>query len=137
MTDFAKTYAAMMEQGAAMLRAMNPALTDFTPQGLDKLMPTMPKDMMEAMFGNAFNRDGLDAKTRLLITLAGLTAVGAQAEPQLKLTVRHALEAGANQQEIAEVIYQMSMLGGLPAMNRALEIAKEVFEELNDEEGGA
>ena len=133
MSDFTKTYTQMLEQGAAMARAMNPALAEFTPEGLDKLFPTMPKDWMEAVFGNAFNPDGLDAKTRLLVTLAGLVAAGATAQPQIALTVRHAREAEASEKEIAEVIYQMSMLGGLPAMNRALEIAKEVFEELNKE----
>jgi 4-carboxymuconolactone decarboxylase len=133
MSDFAKTYAAMMEQGAAMARAMNPALADFTPQGFDKLFPTMPKDWMEAVFGNAFNPEGLDAKTRLLVTLGGLVATGAMAEPQIKVTVRHLLEAGATEKEIAEVIYQMSMLGGLPAMNRALELAQSVFAEMNEE----
>ncbi|GKY87809.1 carboxymuconolactone decarboxylase family protein [Sinisalibacter aestuarii] len=133
MSDFAKTYAAMMEQGAAALRAMNPALEQFTPQGFDKLFPTMPKDWMEAVFGNAFNPEGLDAKTRLLVTLGGLVATGAMAEPQIKLTVRHLIETGATEKEIAEVIYQMSMLGGLPAMNRALELANEVFAEGNEE----
>jgi 4-carboxymuconolactone decarboxylase len=78
-------------------------------------------------FGRTFNREGLDAKTRMLVTIAALTVLGAQAEPQLKLSVRHALEAGATQREIAEVIYQMSMFGGLPAMQKALEIAQEVF----------
>ena len=133
MNDFTKTYTAMLEPGAAMARAMNPALAEFTPEGFDKLFPTMPKDWMEAVFGNAFNPDGLDAKTRLLVTLGGLVAAGATAQPQIALTVRHAREADASEKEIAEVIYQMSMLGGLPAMNRALEIAKEVFEELNKE----
>jgi 4-carboxymuconolactone decarboxylase len=133
MSDFSKTYAAMMEQGAAMARAMNPALAEFTPQGFDKLFPTMPKDWMEAVFGNAFNPDGLDAKTRLLVTLGGLVATGAMAEPQIKVTVRHLIEAGANEKEIGEVIYQMSMLGGLPAMNRALQLAQSVFAEMNEE----
>ncbi len=137
MTDFAKTYLQMLEQGAAMARAMNPGLAEFTPEGFDKLFPTMPKDWMEAVFGNAFNPDGLDAKTRLLVTLGGLVATGATAQPQIALTVRHARESGASEKEIAEVIYQMSMMGGLPAMKRALEIAKEVFEDFNDEEGDA
>ncbi|MAM61720.1 carboxymuconolactone decarboxylase family protein [Maritimibacter sp. UBA3975] len=137
MSDFTKTYARMMEQGTAMLKAFNPALETFQPEGFDKLMPTMPRDWMEAMFGNAFNKDGLDAKTRLMISLAGLVAVGATADPQIKYTVRHLIEAGATQKEIAEVIYQMSMLGGLPAMNHALELAQEVFDEKDDEEGDA
>ena len=135
MNDFSKMYAQMMEQGQEMLRNFNPALETFKPQGFDKLMPTMPKDMMDMMFGNAFNKDGLDAKTRMLITLAGLTVLGAQADAQIKMTVRHALEAGATEKEIAEVIYQMSMLGGLPAMTRALELAQAVF--ADNEEGDA
>ncbi|MCK8465454.1 carboxymuconolactone decarboxylase family protein [Aliiroseovarius sp. S1339] len=135
MDDFSKLYAQMMEQGQEMLRNFNPALETFKPQGFDKMMPTMPKDMMDMMFGNAFNKDGLDAKTRMLITLAGLTVLGAQADAQIKMTVRHALEAGATEKEIAEVIYQMSMLGGLPAMTRALELAQAVF--ADNEEGDA
>ncbi len=51
------------------------------------------------------------------------------AEPQLRLTIRHALEAGATKREIAEVIWQMSMFGGVPAMQKALEIAQSVFAE--------
>ncbi|WP_300518216.1 carboxymuconolactone decarboxylase family protein [Aliiroseovarius sp.] len=133
MSDFTKIYAQMMEQGQDMLRAFNPALENFRPHDFDKLMPTMPKDMMDMMFGNAFNKEGLDSKTRMLITLAGLVVLGAQAGPQIKVTVRHALEAGATEKEIAEVIYQMSMLGGLPAMNRALELAQAVFDE-NEED---
>ncbi len=54
--------------------------------------------------GKGINPDGLDAKTRLLLTLQGLTIQGAQAEPQIRLTVRHAVEAGATTQEIAETI---------------------------------
>jgi 4-carboxymuconolactone decarboxylase len=88
--------------------------------------------MMEMWFGKTFNREGLDAKTRLLVTLAALTVLGAQAEPQMRLTVRHALEAGATEREIAEVIWQMSMFGGLPAMQKALELAQAVFDERND-----
>jgi 4-carboxymuconolactone decarboxylase len=63
----------------------------------------------------------------MLITIAALTVLGAQAEPQLKLGIRHALAAGATKREIAETIYQMSLFGGLPAMRRALEIAQAVF----------
>ena len=133
MTDFSKLFEQMMEQSHAMAKAFNPALESFQVHGFDKLMPTMPKDFMDMMWGNAFNKDGLDAKTRLLAVLAGLTVLGAQAEPQFRSTVRHALEAGASQQEIAEVIYQMAMLGGIPAMTRALQIAQGVFNESEEE----
>jgi 4-carboxymuconolactone decarboxylase len=134
MTDeFQKLFAQMLEQGQQMARSVNPALETFSFKGFENMMPTMSKDMMEMWFGRTFNREGLDAKTRLLVTVAALTVLGAQAEPQMRLTIRHAVEAGATQREIAEVIYQMSVFGGLPAMTKALEIAQSVFGEMEDE----
>ena len=138
MTDaFQKLFAQMLEQGQEMARAFNPALETFNPAGFagfDKFMPTLTKDMMEAWFGRTFNREGLDARTRLLLTLGALTVLGAQGEPQIRLTIRHAVEAGATQREIAEVIYQMSVFAGLPAMTRALGIAKSVFDDMGERE---
>ena len=135
MTDaYTKMLQQMMESGQEMLRAFNPAVENMKATGLDKMFPTMSKDMMEMWFGKTFNREGLDAKTRLLVTIAALTVLGAQAEPQLKTAVRHALEAGATQREIAEVIWQMSMFGGLPAMQKALELAQSVFADLEEKD---
>ena len=133
MTDeFAKMFEAMVKSGTEMVRALNPSLENLQVKGFDSLFPTMSKDMMEMWFGKTFNREGLDAKTRLLVTIAALTVLGGQAEPQLKLAVRHALEAGASQREIAEVIWQMTMFGGLPAMQKALETAQAVFAEVKE-----
>ena len=130
MTDaFAQMFKQMMESSQEMARSFAPAFETGAMGGFEKFWPTMSKDMMEMWFGRTFNRDGLDAKTRLLVTIAALTVLGAQAEAQLKLTIRHALEAGATKREIAEVIWQMSMFGGLPAMQKALEIAQSVFDD--------
>ncbi|MBC7157827.1 MAG: carboxymuconolactone decarboxylase family protein [Rhodobacteraceae bacterium] len=125
--EWQKMIATMIEQGQEMARTFNPAMETFRVTGMDNMIPTMTRDFMEAAFGRTFNREGLDAKTRLLVTIAALTVLGAQAEPQLRLTIRHALEAGASKREVAEVIYQMSIFGGLPAMQKALEIAQGVF----------
>lgn len=133
MTDtFAKIFQQMMEQGQQMAAAFKPALEGVDVKGFEKLFPTMPKEMLEAWFGKTFNPEGLDARTRLLVTIAALTVLGAQAEQQFKLTVRQALSAGATKREIAEVIWQMSMFGGLPAMQKALEIAQSVFAETEE-----
>lgn len=133
MTDaWTQMMKSMLDQSQQMAKAFNPALETFKVKGFEDLIPTMSKDFMEMAFGRTFNRDGLDARTRMLVTIAALTVLGAQAEPQLKLSVRHALQAGATQREIAEVIYQMSMFGGLPAMQKALEIAQGVFGETGE-----
>ena len=134
MSDPKTPFEMMMQQAQEMVKSMNPALESFTPKGFDALWPTMPKEWMEMAFGNTFNTEGLDAKTRLYLTLAGLTMQGAQAETPFRLTVRHALEAGATEEEIAETIGHMSMFAGIPAMTRAMELAREVINENKDDE---
>ncbi|MBU2868612.1 carboxymuconolactone decarboxylase family protein [Pacificibacter marinus] len=133
MNDFAKYLEQMMEQGTKMAKSLNPALETFQMPDFSKLMPTMTAEQMEIFWGTGFNKDGLDAKTRFLVILAGQTVLGAQAEEPFKVTVRHALDAGATQQQIAQTIYQMSMLGGLPAMSKALGLATQVFAEQQED----
>jgi 4-carboxymuconolactone decarboxylase len=127
MTDPTNPFALMMAQAQEMAKAFNPAVEGFSAQSLEKLWPVMTKDMMEMSFGNGLSKDGLDAKMRLLLTLAGLTMQGAQNETQIRMTVRHARAAGARNKEITETIAQMSMFAGLPAMTRAMEFAHEVL----------
>jgi len=120
---------AMMKAGQDWAKALNPALDTFSPKGWEALWPTMPKEAMEAFMGKTLNPDGLDAKTRLLLTLQGLTIAGAAAETQIRLTVRHAVEAGATRQEVAETIASASVFGGVPAMTKAMDLAREVLDE--------
>jgi len=128
-------FMAMMKAGQDWARSLNPALESFTPKGFETLWPTMSREMMEAVMGRTFNPEGLDAKTRLLLTLSGLTILGAQAESQLRMTVRHAVEAGATKQEIAETIAQAGLFGGVPAMTKAMELATEVLDGDEGEQG--
>ena len=127
MSDQKNPFEAMMAIGQEWAKSVNPALANFTPQGFEALWPTMPKDMMETVMGKTFNPEGLDAKTKLLLTLGALTILGAQAEAQIRLTVRHALEAGASKQEIAETIALVGVFGGVPAMSKAMELASSVM----------
>ncbi len=127
MTDPKTPFELMMAQAQEMAKAFNPALSSFDPKGFENLWPTMPKDAMEMWFGKGLSSDGLDAKTRLLLTIAGMTMQGAQADTPFRMTVRHAIEAGATEAEIAETIGQMSMFAGIPAMTRAMELARDVM----------
>ncbi len=134
MTDAKTPFELMMAQAQEMAKTFNPALESFSPRGFETLWPTMPKEMMEMAFGKGISQEGLDAKTRLLLTIAGLTMQGAQADTPFRMTVRHAMEAGATKDEIAETIAQMSMFAGIPAMTRAMDLAKEVMENNKDYE---
>ncbi|MFD0978522.1 carboxymuconolactone decarboxylase family protein [Tropicimonas aquimaris] len=129
MNDFTKLFQSMIEQSQEMAKALNPALEQFQVPDFAGMMPTMPKEFMEMTFGKTFNPGGLDAKTRLFVTLGAMVAQGSQVDQQIKMTVRHALEAGATPQEIAEVIGQMSVFGGVPAMTKAMQLAQGVIAE--------
>jgi 4-carboxymuconolactone decarboxylase len=132
--DFAKMFKTMMEQGEAMARAFAPSFEGVDVKAFEKMFPTMPKDVLDAWFGKTFNPEGLDARTRFLVTIAAMTVQGTLAEPAFRTTIRNALAAGATKREIAEVIWQMSMFGGLPATQKALELAQSVFAETEEKD---
>ena len=134
MNDAKNPFEDMIQAAQDMAKAFNPALESFSPKGFEAMWPTMPKDVMEMFFGKTFNKDGLDAKTRLLLTLAGLTMQGAQNDMAVRQTVKHLMELGANKQEIIETIGQMSMFAGLPAMTRAMNLAQEVMEDKEEKD---
>ncbi|MCD1626387.1 MAG: carboxymuconolactone decarboxylase family protein [Paracoccaceae bacterium] len=132
MTDGKTPFELMIAQAQEMVKAFNPAMSSFDPKGFEKMWPTMSRDAMEMWFGKGISKEGLDAKTRLLLMLAGLTMQGAQSDVAMRQTVRHAMEAGASKDEIAETIAQMSMFAGIPAMTRAMELARQVMDDTED-----
>lgn len=77
-----------------------------------------------AAWGDVWQRPGLDLKTRSLITVAMLTALGKQNE--LKGHVRGALNNGATVQEIQEVLLHATIYCGVPAAVEAFRSANEV-----------
>jgi 4-carboxymuconolactone decarboxylase len=77
-------------------------------------------------WGEVWQRDGLDLKTRSLITVAMLTALGKQNE--LKGHVRGALNNGATVAEIQEVLLHASIYCGVSTAVEAFRSAAEVVE---------
>ena len=77
-------------------------------------------------WGDVWQRPGLDLKTRSLITIAFLTALGKQHE--LTGHVRGALNNGATPQEIQEVLLHASIYCGLPAAVEAFRTAAAVVD---------
>ncbi len=92
--------------------------TDFT-------MP-MQEFITRNAWGDVWQRPGLDMKTRSLITVALLTALGKQHE--LKGHVRGALNNGASAQEIQEVLLHASIYCGVPTAVDAFRSAAEVID---------
>ncbi|CCQ15965.1 3-oxoadipate enol-lactone hydrolase/4-carboxymuconolactone decarboxylase [Rhodococcus sp. AW25M09] len=95
------------------------ARTDFTAPFQDFITRTA--------WGDIWNRPGLDHKTRRLLTLAILTAVGNQHE--LDMHIRAALRAGSEPDELAEVFLHTAVYAGVPNSNSAFALANAAIAE--------
>ncbi|WP_022666986.1 carboxymuconolactone decarboxylase family protein [Desulfospira joergensenii] len=87
----------------------------------------LARDMSMYITGQMYAREKIPHTTRQLITVAALTVLSKPEE--LKLHIHAALNVGCKTEEIAEVIFQTSIYGGVPAANTALAALKEVVEE--------
>jgi len=78
-------------------------------------------------WNDIWNRPGLDRKTRSMLNLAMLSALGK--EHELKLHVNGALNNGLTKDQIKEVLLQVAIYCGVPAAVVSFRCAREVFKE--------
>lgn len=97
-------------------------------QSLQDIAPDLADWIIEFAYGDVFSRPGLDLRSRELVTVAALTAMG-NATPQLKVHINGALNVGCKPEEIVEAILQMSVYAGFPASINGINAAREVFQE--------
>ncbi|MGS0684334.1 carboxymuconolactone decarboxylase family protein [Nakamurella sp. GG22] len=79
----------------------------------------------EYCWGAVWTRDGLERKTRSLINIAMLTALGRNHE--LGVHVRGAITNGCTEQEIQEVLLQTAIYVGVPAALESFRVAEGVL----------
>lgn len=115
-------------QGLAKLTEIDGEAGEKVIRSLADICPDLGKYIIEYPFGDIYQREGLDLKTRELVTVAALTALG-HCQPQLNVHINGALNVGCTPQEIVEVILQMSVYAGFPAALNGMFVAKTVFSE--------
>src|SRR5215217_9697198 len=76
----------------------------------------------ETAWGSLWARPGLDRRTRSLITIAILAALGRTEE--LTLHLRASRNTGVSEREIAEALLHVAVYAGVPAANTAFAVAK-------------
>ena len=81
-------------------------------------------------WGAVWTRDGLDRRTRSLLTLALLTAL--RAEDELALHVEAAIRIGVTAEEIREALMHTAVYAGVPAANTAFAVAQRVLRDLGE-----
>ena len=79
----------------------------------------------EMAWGSVWSRPDLDRRTRSLVTIAILAALGRE---ELALHLRAAIEnVGVDPHEIAEVLLHVAIYAGVPAANSAFAVAKKII----------
>lgn len=91
----------------------------------DDFMMAFQRITTEYCWGYAWTREGLDRKTRSLMNLAMLTALGKPNE--LRLHVKGALTNGVTVDEIKEALLHATVYCGIPAGLDAFKAAHEVL----------
>lgn len=116
------------DTGLEMLTRIDGANGHAVVENLKKIAPDFARYLVEFPFGDIYARGALDLKSREMITVAALTALG-NARPQLKIHIAAALNVGCSREEILEILMQMAVYAGFPAALNGLFAAGEVFEE--------
>ena len=85
----------------------------------------------ENAWGTIWTRPGLDKKTRHMLTIAMLAALGKHDE--LAMHIRATRNTGVTPEELREVLLHVSVYAGVPSANSAFAIAKRVYKEIEEE----
>ncbi len=116
------------ERGAQLLQQMlGPEQAERVRAGWREMCPEFEAYVTEFLAGEIWSRPGLDLRTRSLVTMATLVALGRGRA--LELNVRLALNNGATKREIVETLLQIAPYAGFPAAWEGLATAQKVFQE--------
>jgi len=115
------------EQGRRIRNAIaNGHPNSVTSPGI-KLAPDLGRIIDEALYGSIWNRPGLTLEERSICTIAALTAL--RHLPPLRQHIGAGLSFGLTPEQIVEVCIQLTFYVGVPTIDAALAITREVFEE--------
>ena len=113
--------------GWTHLEALDAKAAGEVQEALKDIAPDLGRFIVEFAYGDIFSRPGLEPKSRQIVTISALAALG-NAAPQLKFHIGAALNIGVTPKEIIETIYVVTVFAGFPAGLNAVFAAREVFE---------
>jgi 4-carboxymuconolactone decarboxylase len=97
---------------------------------LGKSAPDLARGVLEFVFGDIYERPGLELKTKQILTITILATLG-NAKPQLAFHIKAGLNLGITRDEIVGIMTHLSAYAGFPAAMNGIATANEVFDELD------
>jgi 4-carboxymuconolactone decarboxylase len=122
---------ARREHGIAVLSQIDGEQGQAVIDALADISPSLGHHVAAFAFGDIYDRPGLDPRSRQLVTIGALTALGG-CEPQLKVHIGAALNVGITRAEITEAILHAAVYTGFPRALNATFVAREVFAALHE-----
>ena len=80
-------------------------------------------------WGDVWGREGLDRRSRSILNLGMLSALGK--EHELKVHIKGALRNGITREELAEIFLQVAIYCGAPAALECFRHARDVFADVD------
>jgi 4-carboxymuconolactone decarboxylase len=119
----------LFERGLQLRREVLGAdYVDGSLKNANDFMMAFQRITTEWCWGYAWGREGLDKKTRSMLNLAILTALGKPGE--IKLHVRGAINNGLTVEEIKEILLHATVYCGIPSGLEAFKTADQVLSEM-------
>jgi 3-oxoadipate enol-lactonase/4-carboxymuconolactone decarboxylase len=124
--DLTDRYAAGM---AVRRQVLGSAHVDRATGGITDFDREFQHFITRTAWGSVWTSQQLDRRTRSLLTLAMMAALGHHEE--FKMHIRASANTGATPEDIADMLVQVAVYAGIPAANSCVKIAKETFKEMN------
>ncbi|PBC65153.1 4-carboxymuconolactone decarboxylase [Streptomyces sp. Tue6028] len=116
------------EHGMDVLKRVDGEVGERVVDSLSDISPELGHQIVAWAFGDIYDRPGLVARDRQLVTLGMLTALGG-CEPQLEVHVNASLNVGLSPEQIVEAMLHSVVYCGIPKAMNATLVAKKVFAE--------
>lgn len=117
-----------LERGRSKINELMEGADQGVLKGLGKTAPDLANYVLEFIFGDLYSRDGLELKTKQMLTITILATLG-NAKPQLAYHINCALNLGITREEIINIMTHIAGYAGFPAAINGVNTAKEVFAE--------
>lgn len=130
----ATTVEARTQRGAEVIRDLNQGKDQPAIEAMRREFPFLAEATEAYALGDVWSRPGLDDRTRQLVAVATMAALGETGT--MRVHAGYALNIGVTEEELKEVIYLVTVPAGFPRAISASQVLGQLFQERRAAAGG-
>lgn len=113
-------------RGAQKLGEILGQTPDQVDRSLGDVAPQLATYVLETIYGEIYQSEALDSRTRQIVTVTALATLGTAA-PQLRTHIGGALRCGVTREQLVEIMMQLVPFVGVAAGINGVAACREVF----------